>query len=430
MRKLFWPGETSDATQNSEVQILTRNRLRIAGNDAALGLLWQPVQDRMPLREQARLAGGPSGGFDLYVPFGGGRQYGFASTKDGLAAKILAAASLVGQADWGDNWLAAFALPNSSNRWWVVAMRDQLVYEDHVHDSESAAEAAFRKSLEAPDWEKVVAPHRWNIEDAEEIPLRGTISNQTGVTLRTVRFWPKLVLATLVGALAVIGLFIGWSSVADYREQLALAQRQKQQDVVPVERAPWENAPDILDFTRQCERTLNRLAFSVAGWRLQFAECRASNIAEVTVRWQRQQGTASWIKAAVEDLAGKQVSLFNTGQVAEVTVPLSLSLNANTSTGPQNPPLVLDSILRDRFLTLGLEVKLVTQYGQTRSGTDGRAIIDYGYHTISTATSGSPLEHARLLSDISGVVPESLVFQAGSANWVMTARAYHPISVH
>ena len=68
-----------------ETQVISGNRILAGGTQVALGLLWQPASADLALRDQARLAGGGQGGFDLYVRPDGLKQVGFGSTRDGLS---------------------------------------------------------------------------------------------------------------------------------------------------------------------------------------------------------------------------------------------------------------------------------------------------------------------------------------------------------
>ena len=401
------------------------NRLRIGSQQAALGLLWQPAQAQIPLREQARMAGGP-GGFDLAAPFGAGRQFGFASTRDGLSANMLAGASLFGGLDWGDNWLAAFALPGDPVNWWVVAMRERLVFEDQVHNNENAAKSALLKSLEAPDWEKIIAPADWDIKGADQITLQSAVSAGSGVKLRPVQFWPRLALAAVIAAIAAAVLYLGWAEFSKFRDRKLQAEKLTQSQTVVTQTAPWLDAPGILNFAEQCEAKLNRLAVPVPGWRMQKAECQLNGFAALLkLRWRRGSGSASWIKAAASELAGQDAKILSGGQLAEMAAAFSLTPGTAARHAPLAPGK-LESLLRDRFLSLGLELKMSPRLGKTQIAADGTARIDFGYHTIRAATSASLLEHARLLSDIPALVPVSLTYQPRSAGWILTARAYHP----
>ena len=154
------PGElgSSGHAPAGRSRIVEPCKVAFGSKQLALGLLWQPVKQGLALRAQARMAGGGKGGFDLHARPAGNRQIGFARTQDELTPGMLAGATAVNAVGWGDNWLAAMKLPGSRGLWWIVAMRDSLIYEDQLHAAESAALAAFRRSLEAPHWEKVVAP--------------------------------------------------------------------------------------------------------------------------------------------------------------------------------------------------------------------------------------------------------------------------------
>ncbi|MCY4196170.1 MAG: type 4b pilus protein PilO2 [Rhodobacteraceae bacterium] len=403
--------------------MVRQNCLQIDNLQAALGLLWQPAQEQIPVREQARMAGGPDGGFDLFVPFAEGKQFGFASTCDGLSAHMLAGASLCGDESWGDNWLAAFAMPGKPHQWWLVAMRDRLVYEDGIHESEDAARAAFLKSRAAPDWDTIVAPPEWQIDDAMPVQLHDAIEVTRAARLRPVQVWPRLIRPAGIVLVLLVILYLGWQAFSDYRERQVRPGKQVVEDIAP----PWLSRPNLIDFTRICERNLNHLAIPVPGWQLQTADCDLVNSqASLKLRWQRANGAAAWIKAAVTELAGHEVRIHRDGQIAETGVITALPpTNPEDNRQPLDPD-ILESLLNDRFLTLGLDIKLTAHPGRTEFRSDGARQVVFGYHDIQIATSGSPSEYAGLLSDIHALVPISLAYLPQSANWILRVRVYHP----
>lgn len=422
-----WLTDKSD--RSSDVKMVSHNILRVDGQEVALGLLWQPVQEKIPLREQARMAGGRSDKFDLFVPFANSKQYGFASSKDGIRARMPAAASLCGvTADHeSDNWLAAFALPydGKAKGYWVVAMRERLIYEDQILRQEDAAKSAFLKSLEAPDWERVIAPEEWQINGAEADSIDQSIKVGRKVNrLRPVRYGRKLAWGTIFLILTMVGLYIASGFYSDYRQAKLLIERQALQTPIELSVAPWEGSPSIVEFVQQCEQRLDGLAISVPGWNLHIVECRLSgSTALLKLRWQRTNGRAAWIKAAAMELAGREIRILNGGHLAEMTDNVELQAITQNDLSPFAPDK-LESLLRDRFLTLGLEVKLIPKYVNVLNV--GKGEMEFGYHTIHFATSVSPVDHARLLSDIPALLPISLIYQPSSAQWQLSARTFHP----
>lgn len=416
-----------------KVELLSQNILRLKGQKAALGLLWQPVQDNIPLREQARMAGGKGSHFDLFVPFANGRQYGFASTDEGITSKMIPAVGLcAGSAGWdlrdSDSWLAAFGLGGEglTQVWWVVATRDRLVFEDQIYPQEDQAINAFRKLLEAPDWEHVVAPQEWNIAGGEFVSIEQFLSPARSVKkLRSIRYGFKVVMTLTALSFALLGIYFGLLSYSDYRQKKIWTEKHVQPEPLNLFELPWNGAPDIVDFARTCERRLDRLAFDVVGWRLQTAACQLTGQSlSITLRWQRQNGRAAWIKAAALEIANHQVAILSGGQLAEMVDRLVLP-SRDEVLFPMLDPSELESQLRDRFLTLGLELKMAAKYAgpvMTRKGQP-----EFGHHTLHLLTSASPIELARLLSDIPALQPISLTYQPDSVRWRLIVRAFHPL---
>ena len=415
-----------------KVELLSQNILRLERQKAALGLLWQPVQDNIPLREQARMAAGKGGHFDLFVPFANGRQYGFASTEEGITSKMIPAVGLcAGPAGWShrdnDSWLAAFGLGGEGLKevWWVVAMRDRLVFEDQIYHREDQASGAFRKLLEAPDWEHVIAPQEWNIAGGEFVSIEQFLSPARSVKrLRSIRYGFKLVVALTALSFVLLGIYFGLVSYSEYRQKEIWTAKHVQVEPLNLSELPWTGAPDIVDFAQTCERRLDRLAFDVVGWRLQTAACQMTEQSlSITLRWQRQNGRAAWIKAAALEIANHQVNILGGGQLAEMVDRLVLP-SRDEALFPTLDPSGLESHLRDRFLTLGLELKMTAKYAGPMMTRKGQP--EFGHHTLHLLTSASPIELARLLSDIPALLPISLTYQPDSADWRLTVRAFHP----
>lgn len=427
MRRLIQSKLTSDGSQ-PDTPIL--NRLNIEGQTVALGLLWQPAQPQIPLREQARLAQGSGNPLDLVAPFGDGKQFGFASTKDGLTANMLAGASLFDSSNWGDNWLAAFEISDQPTRWWIVAMRDRLVYEDQLCTQETNAKTVFQKSLEAPDWEKVIAPEVWNITGAEYVDLAPSISSYQGVRLRSVNFLPKLLLYAVIVALGALIIHLGWSTVSEFWTRKLDNERQEQ-ILAPVEiEIPWENSPDIHKFTTNCEDKISQLVIPILGWDLQIVECTLVDMnLRLKLRWSHVNGSAAWIKAALREIANIDVRILAGGQLAEVSTTLKLPPSTFHKNRQPLSPEIIENLLRDRFLTLGLDLKMTAHFASPIISSDVNAKPNFGYHLISTVTSAFPSEYAQLLMDMPALIPLSLSYQPKSALWLLKAQIYHPVNL-
>ena len=429
LRDLRFSGKRQPAAPGAPIGMAGANRLRCGGRDAALGLLWQPSQPQIPLREQARLAGGPHDGFDLCARFAAGRQIGFASTGDGLSAGMPAGASMCGSPSWGDNWLAAFEISGEPASWWIIALRGGLIYEDQLHGNSDSACAAFRKSLEAPDWEHIVAPNSWNIEGAVEAPLAEAMATAPGAKLRPVNRWPRIAFAAASALIALFCLYFGWSAVSEFRASKQREQAAAKPDPAVLQSFPWSETPDIRSFVNLCADEMDRLAVAVPGWTIQDAECVWSGAgALVKVRRKRQGGSAAWLQAALNIRSAGEAVILKGGQLAEQHSAVRFAASAGAAAiGPEDPAR-LESRLRDRFLTLGLELKLVSRNAKPRAGSGKSSRRSFGYHEINVATSAAVREYAQLIADVPALVPQRLVYRPDAARWLLTARAYHPVA--
>ena len=203
--------------EGTTIRLVAPNRIAVGRRQVALGLLWQPAKPELALRDQARLAGGIGGGLDLHARSTAGRQIGFATSRDHFSPGMLAGATAVDCAEWGDNWLAALKLPGGGDFWWIVAMRDSQIYEDQLHKGETAARHAFEVSLEAPNWERTMAPEAWGVTKAEDVELSDVLSLKGAVRLRRVN-WVSRALAVTVGAVLLAAtLAYGWSHWSEQR---------------------------------------------------------------------------------------------------------------------------------------------------------------------------------------------------------------------
>ena len=127
---------------------------------------------------------------------------------------MLAGATAINADGWGDNWVAAFRLPGQAPHWWIVAMRGAQIYEDQLHGAESAARQAMEMSLEAPDWDRIVAPPAWEIGNSQAQDVADALDLARAAPLQRVNRVARMAgIAALVMATAILAGF-GWSRLA------------------------------------------------------------------------------------------------------------------------------------------------------------------------------------------------------------------------
>ncbi len=404
------------------VRMAAPNCLAIGQRRAALGLLWQPLQPGLSIRDQARLAGGNRGEFDLHVGAVGSRQAGFGATGDGLSPGMLAGATAINADGWGDNWVAAFRLPGQAPHWWIVAMRGAQIYEDQLHGAESAARQAMEMSLEAPDWDRIIAPPAWAIDNSQDRDVADALDLARAAPLQRVNRVARMAgIAALVMAAAILAGF-GWSRLAPVGGT-GIASLGTPVPAVESYDYPWENAPSILAFVRRCTVEMDRMLLLPPGWLLESLICSWSGQSIGTrMKLRRNDGRAVHVRAAA---GPHSPEIARKGDTAE--------LAATTRLGPDDMLTLLnpwrrdrlETVLRDRFGSLGLEAGIHQRSERIDGRAGGEKIsraldrFDLGIHT-----SAGVLEYARLVSDIPALVPDTLAWRQDAHAWHLTARAY------
>ena len=110
---------------------------------------------------------------------------------------------------------------------------------------------------------------------------------------------------------------------------------------------------------------------------------------------------------------GESASASEAFEITETTIEPSATL----WTGDK-----LESVLRERFQTLGLDIGLARKSGRSNPAAGG---IAFNRHDIAIATSTGLRDYARLISDIPALVPESIMFDMSANAWMLKAKAYH-----
>ena len=414
--------EAAATPAEASIRLVAPNRIAVGRRQVALGLLWQPAKPELALRDQARLAGGIGGGLDLHARTPAARQIGFAPSRDGFSPGMLAGATAIDAAEWGDNWLAALRLPGGGDFWWIVAMRDSQIYEDQLHIEEAAARRAFEASLEAPDWERTMAPDEWGVAKAEEVELADILSVKAAVRLRRIN-WEVRAFAMAAGAVLLAAtLAYGWSEWSEQRQSEMVKARRNLASPAPGTVLPWESSPWITDFISGCLGRMDQLMILPPGWMVDSLVCAWSGkSATARAMWRNEGGSPAFLRAAAAEVGESRLSFGRGGNGAELAVPVSLpasiqALHAWEHTGlPQ-----MESVIRERFRSLGLEPSISRRDGNA----GGNAGTGAGRLDLGIKASAGIEELGTLLSDLPRLVPEALVYRPDANVWHLTAKAH------
>ena len=399
----------------------------------ALGLLWDSIHADKSVRQQASDMQEGDKVFDLVANCKDAEQLGFLSTETGAKPGCRAAVTSLPGKTMGRSWLAAFRLGENSDFFWVAAQRDGKVYEDQIIEGADDARYAFLENLEAPGWDRVVAPDDWSVPQAETYDLGDVLDASSGTALRPVNplktYLPRII--ALVVLLAAAGG--GWMFYQDYLEEQARReaelkkQREAEVRVYPSD-YPWFDAPDFPLFLQRCAVDIEASLRIIPGWKQDVIACRLDQrkkTATVATEWSNQGGTVPWLVASFAP--DEQAPVLNgDDSIAQLTREIDFGIQSEELADPWDPEDIA-RILRRRVSTVGVDVRIGVE--QSRITQSQRATLKkpvFDYHEIHFSASAGLEEYVRLFSDLPAVVPQAVVYDLRTGVWNFEIRAYHP----
>ncbi len=403
--------------------------LNLDGFSVALELFWQPSRGGLSIRQQARLAGGPRGSFDLFCLGDQTRQVGFASSQEGHQVGMTAGAHLFDHAIPDDSWLGAFRLSPDGDNWWIVAKRQGAIYQDRVFDRKDKAVSEFRTLVEAPDWKRIIAPKELHVEGAEEHTIEDIVDEVTGPQLDPIDRSRRYLLAIPVALLVLAILYMAFDLYQAHSEGDRLTGDSA---VGPVNTTAlaietWRDELRIDQFADECTVQIDQLFFVVPGWEYSTMVCRMdrTNVSVLARLDRLPNGVFGHLRTTALVKAGIEVEGDCDGNCAWVN-------SANeVEAVPRNDEVAwsedkVEWVLRERFQSLHLDLQLhrrgprspSDQNGGTRSSADSR-------HDLSFSTQTGIMDYIRLLGDVPGLVPEAMTLSPKDGRWFVTAKVFH-----
>ncbi len=127
----------------------------------------------------------------------GARRFGHRSGMPSAAAEVMESFAEF------SSFLAAFKVENN---FWIVAVRNGIILQDALFETESAARNEYLRLSGMPDWGSVFAPGSWSMPRAVEKRVEDVVTGNVKATLHTIsRFKANFLALLLLGAL-VLGL--------------------------------------------------------------------------------------------------------------------------------------------------------------------------------------------------------------------------------
>ena len=261
----------------------------------AVGLFWQPTGAGYVARTYARtLARSVDKKLNLFTEYRG--MVGLGSRRAGHRSGMDSAAAAVTDA-LGEysSFLAVFSVDQS---YYLVAVRNGVILEDRLFDSEQDARNEYFKLSEIPDWGALFAPSPWGMPRAVERNLSDLISRAVRAQLRPI----SRVGAGLASGALVILFVLGamWffrdpleqmattsglpemdpTLVAEFEQQVQENNREldaefnieKPQPPQPIV-LPYEYLPDPMARAQMCYQAMAFLMQPITGWSQTYVEC-------------------------------------------------------------------------------------------------------------------------------------------------------------
>lgn len=277
----------------------------------ATGLFWQPIGAGYVARNYAKnLARSVDKKLNLFTEYRGmiglgARRMGHRAGMPSIAAEVMES-----MAEY-TSFLGAFA---TDKRYVVIAVRNGVILEDKVFDTENDARAEYVKLSQIPDWGALIAPGAWGMPRAIERSLYDVVVGNSHATLHTIsRLGSRLTSVFMLAGFVVLMLFVfrgpiaqmlsprpqvadvNPELVAEYKRQIEEKNKEldKQFEIekpLPPEPIvmPFESLPDPMQRAEVCYKAIGFVMQKIAGWNQVIATC-----AETTVSAEIQRGSGT-----------------------------------------------------------------------------------------------------------------------------------------
>ncbi len=407
-------------------QTITVNKKRYA-----VGLFWQPIGAGYVARNYARtLSRTVDKKMRLFTEFRsmvgmGSRRLGHFVGMSSAAAEVTSA---LGEYS---SFLGVFTV---GNRFYLVAVRNGIILEDKIFDTESQARAEYFRLSEIPDWAALFAPGAWGMPRAIERDLSGLITGGARAVLHSVsRLWSVLFSALLLVLFAFVILRIFGEPIeqmrdvpdvsqinpelaAEYKKQLDEKNRELDAQF-EIEKTlppppivlPYDNLPDPVARAQTCYQAIAFLMQPISGWVQVSAECGQTH---ASARFRRSFGTLGDFYA----MAGELMPASFVEEVSEDVIQIRATL-----------PLVptIASIDERDAVTVARDVQ--TAFQSIDSSADTNIVVDVLTNGVDTVNLNIvevaadsklvPMQFMKIFDDFGGVYMTRAAWTATSRTW-------------
>ncbi len=283
--------------------------------DYAVGLFWQVASGAGPRvrKEALAFAKKLSKSHNFFcIKSEGVHQYGVGADENKYRTRqISAAATVYRNLPAGKALLAAWKI---DSKFWLCIIKGGAIYPsgDRLLANEEEAKKLFEQTLYSDDWDFIIAPAEWEIENAKQTDLATFFKRPGQVRLASIssgRQGNILIAAGLAGILVFGGGWYGYRQYLNNAEEemrrLALSiQPVRKKPKVPKKTISWKYLPNNQAVHNRCVggiTTYWRSARAIPGWGISSVKC---NVLEqkITAVWQRYGGNAERFQQFVAHL--------------------------------------------------------------------------------------------------------------------------------
>lgn len=299
-------------------QVVTVNRKKYA-----VGLFWQPIGAGFVARNYARnLAKSVDKKLNLFTEYRGmvglgGKKLGHRAGMPSIAGEVMEALAEY------TSFLGAFA---TDKHFIVIAVRNGVILEDKVFETENDARQEYVKLSEIPDWGALIAPGAWGMPRAVEKHLPDIIQSNNGraILYSISRLKARLTSVAMVAVflLGLVYLFrnpiaemlapkpqiaqVNPEIVAEYKRQVEQKSKELDQQFdiqkptpPPPIVMPYESLPDVMERAELCYQAIGFIMQPVTGWNQTLAICGEEY---VSAEFRRGSGTLDEFFSMAGDL--------------------------------------------------------------------------------------------------------------------------------
>jgi Pilin accessory protein (PilO) len=376
-------------------------------------------------------------------------QWGFGSaepTKNTYSAAVLA--QTVGELEnWGNDWLGLFQW--TAGQYWVIAMRDGLIYptSDLVLERAAAAKEFDTIYLNSDTWIRTFDQSR-SLPDADDMAftIGAKLQQLTPEQIKPAALKPasNAKLYFRVGAGAVIFACVAaattWyarktekeqqlekaramAMLAEQQERAAIALKLKKREPVRLV-PPWHTEPLAIDMLNACEASQSKLPAFILVWQRQTLSCTANS---ATGRYVR--GTYG---APVMLLATQYPNAVISADGASMTMSIGMSVAATPYAIASTKKLVAQQLISvGQVLGTTVQVIDVPPPASVGLGIDDARTkkIDYpkyqDWHVLSYGAQASHFSMAKTLTLNPNLRLQAIEYN--NTNLTLTGTAYAPL---